>query len=790
MEAIESHTTDPTGSEPARTPRFASPLGGQRFTPRVARLYAALQSAMLRPQHNWRPASTLAALGESGTPLILRRARAFAQVLDEMPLEISADELIVGKCARDGVIVRSGLAEFASPEEKERARAEGRGIPSGLSHKVPDYPDLMARGLGGILSEIQEHVRLIGPQPETEGAGKKLLTLQAMAIEIEAVIRLAARCAALAEEQAQTADPIRAAELRRIAAACRWAPEHAPRNFHEALQSIWLVHFAFFSTGTSLSLGRFDQYAGPFLEQDLAAGRLTPDEAQELVDCLWIKFNDRAQIKRENFAARDVDRPWQAGLRWRTLVGSDNADAVNHFGQNLLLSGVRPDGADGTNRLTYLMLNSLEAFELTSPVVTVRLHAGSPPELVRRCAEVLRQGGGMPFIDNDDVLVPAYQKLGVPLEDARDYANSNCWETMIAGKSDQELIRGFNFLLMLEWALTRGVSRQSGRLEGIDTGDPRQFGSFADLLAAWKRQLDAYLEKSINYYGAHLSAGEINNSNHGRYAFNPLLSALIKDCVARETDVIQGGARYSIWHVMGEAVANAIDALAALKKLVYDEKKASMEQVLAALECNWSGYEDMRRQMVARAPKFANDDDYADAIGREMMEWFSQRTRLYAARYPGILFPCSVGTFSWYTSIGREVGASCDGRFAGEPVTPNFSPTFGMDLNGPTAAVRSYTAMALGDLAAGAPLDLRFSASSLRGEQGAARLAAFIQAFIALGGNILTVTVTDAETLRQAMADPEKYRGLRVRMGGWTAYFVALSREQQLLHIRKVEHGL
>lgn len=761
-----------------------------RFSPRVARLYARLQEAMLRPQESWRPAALLEDPILAELPLVLRRAQAFARTLDEMPLEIAEDEWIVGRCARGGVIVRTGLPEFAAPAEKEKARAEGHGITSGLSHKVPDYPDLMERGLGGILAEIRSKTAEITARPETAEKIEKLLFMRSMEIEIAAVIRLAQRFAALAEQQARTASMQRAAELRTIAEVCRWVPEHPARGFQEALQSVWLVHFALFSTGTSLSLGRFDQYCGPLLDQDQAQSRLASNEAQELVDCLWIKFNDRAQIVRENFAAREVDRPWQAGLRWRTLVGSDNADAVNHWGQNLLLSGIRPDGADGTNQLTYLMLNSQEAFELTSPVVTVRLHHASPPELVRRCAEVLQKGGGMPYIDNDDVLVPAYQKLGVPLADAREYANSNCWETMIAGRSDQELIRGFNFLLILEWVLNRGVSRQSGKLEGLDTGDPRTFGSFDELLAAWKRQMDAYLEQTIDFYGARLPTGELFNSNHGRYSWNPLLSALVKDCVAREADIIRGGARYSIWHIMGEAVANAIDALAALKKLVYDEKKVSLETVLEALEHNWVGYENLRQQMVARAPKFANDNGYADAIGREMMEWFSQRTRLYASRYPGILFPCSVGTFSWYTSIGREVGASCDGRFAGEPITPNFSPNFGMDLNGPTAVVKSYTQMALGDLAAGAPLDLRFSASGLRGAAGAARLAAFIQAFIALGGNILTITVTDADQLRQAMAEPEKYRGLRVRMGGWTAYFVALSREQQLLHIKKVEHGL
>ncbi len=613
--------------------------------------------------------------------------------------------------------------------------------------------------------------------------------MQAMEIECQAVIDLAHRYADLADRMAAEAGPERAEELRQIAAICRRVPEHPAQTFREALQSVWMVHYAFFSTNTSLSLGRFDQYCGPFLENDLAEGNLTLESAQELVDCLWIKFNDRAQILRENFAGRYQDHKWQAGYRWRTITGQDAADAINHFGQNLLLSGIRPDGKDGTNALTWLMLNSMERFEYTSPVVTVRLHRGSPPALLRRVAEVLKKGGGMPYIDNDDAIIPAYQKLGVPVEDARDYSNSNCWETMIAGKSDQELIRGFNFLLILEWVLNRGVTRCRDAQEGIDSGDPRGFASFEEVMAAWKRQLDVYLGKSIDYIGSRYTTCDLQHSNHGRYAYNPMLSALTQDCIAKEQDIIRGGARYAIWHCMAEAVANCIDAMAAIKQMVFDEKSVTMDTLLDALAKNWQGYENLRQQLIACAPKYANDQAYADEIGRELLGYFYERTRHHAQRYPSIIFPCAVGTFSWYTSIGREVGASSDGRFAQDPITPNFSPSFGMDLAGPTAAIRSYCRMNGADLAGGAPLDLRFAGSHLRGEAGTDRLAAFIQVFIALGGNMLTITVTDVEELKRAMLEPMNYRGLRVRMGGWTAYFVALNPEQQRLHIAKVEHG-
>jgi choline trimethylamine-lyase len=757
--------------------------------PRVARLQAKLNEAMLNKQETWKPESLVNDPQTAQLPLLLRRASATARVLQEMPVEIADDELLVGKTAHNGIIVRTALGEFATEAEKEKAGAEGFTISGGLSHKTPDYPTLLAKGLRGILDEIAGKKAAIACRADSAEKAEKLLWMEAMEIECQAVIDLARRFADLAEEMAEVCGAERAAELRQIAAICRRVPEHPARTFREALQSVWMVHYAFFSTHTSLSLGRIDQYCGPFMESDLAAGVLTLEAAQELVDCLWIKFNDRAQILREKFAEGYQDHQWQAGYRWRTITGEDAADAINHFGQNLLLSGVRPDGQDGTNALTWLMLNSMERLEYTSPVVTVRLHRGSPKELLRRVAEVLKKGGGMPFIDNDDAIIAAYEKLGIPAEDARDYSNSNCWETMIAGKSDQELIRGFNFLLILEWVLNGGITRCRNAQEGIDSGDPRGFTSFNEVMHAWKRQLDVYLGKSIDYIGSRYSTCDLQHSNHGRYAYNPMLSALTQDCIENEEDVIRGGARYAIWHCMAEAVANCIDAMAAIKKMVFEEKVVGIGTLLDALENNWEGYENLRQRLIGSAPKYANDQVDADEIGRELLGYFYERTRYHAQRYPTIIFPCAVGTFSWYSSIGREVGASSDGRFAQDPIAPNFSPSFGMDLAGPTAAIRSYCQMNGAEMAGGAPLDLRFAGSHLRGEAGTERLAAFIQVFIALGGNMMTITVTDVEELKRAMQDPMSYRGLRVRMGGWTAYFVALSPEQQRLHIAKVEHG-
>ena len=800
---------------PVESQEFPAELG-DIASDRVGRLLARLQDRMTRRQRAW--GGHLTVLDDptvSVLSLVERQAAAFRKLLREMPIVIEDDDLIVGNTAIDGTVVRPEFPEYATADEIAEARAAGTTISPGLGHKTPDYDDLINTGLGGIINRIDARLADLDECLGGEDDTYQRSLFRAMRTSCLGVIDLAHRHADLADRLASSADGARRREFQDIATICRRVPEHPATTFHEALQSFWFVHFSLFSGHTNVSCGRLDGYVYPPLQHQLADGSISLARAQELLDSLWLRFNDRGQLVRDNFYCEDVSEgvepdagsedledwsrrinsgaepsQWQAGHRFRRAFATDAADAINHFGQNILLSGIRPDGTDGTNELTYLALNSLAKFEFTSPVVTVRLHRDSPPLLVRRVAEVLKRGGGMPYINNDDVIVSAYERLGVVTADARDYANSNCWETMIAGSSDQELIRGMNFLLCLELALNQGVARVSGRREGPDTGDPLQFDTFEALLNAWKVQLDDLLRQGIDYIAQGVERGDLEHSSHGRYCFSPLLSCLTRDCIENGQDAIRGGARYTIWHVMGEAVANAADALAAIKKMVFEDRDMSLDELLAVLQSDWDGYDLLRQRFITRFPKWGNDRDYVDSIARTLMEWFGERSAHHAAGHPSIIFPTSVGTFSWYAMIGKEVSATPDGRQSGDPIAANFSPVVGRDLEGPTAALNSYLKMPLADLAAGAPLDLRFASGSLQGEPGTDRLAAFIRTFVEMGGNMLTLTVTDVETLKRAMEDPENHRGLRVRMGGWSAYFVMLSREQQLLHIQKAEHGL
>ncbi len=763
-------------------------------TPRVERLHSLVLDRMTHKQTQW--GEGVSVLGDpraADLPLVIRRAKAFEKTLLDMPIVIEGDDLIVGNAVENGAITRTKLAAYGTPEERQQAEDEGARLTSQLSHKTPNYYDVLEKGMDGIIGEIDAKLRQVGSTPPSDTRSEQINVLTAARLECEAIVGFAHRYAELVEETSlRETDMARKQELERIAAVCRRVPQHAPQSFHEAAQAFWFIHFAFLSTGTSISCGRLDQHLYSSLKRDLDRGTITLADAQEICDSVWLRFNDRAQIIRENFfddSKGDEVREWQAGHRKRFAFASDAADAINHFGQNILLSGILPDGSDGTNELTYLWLNSLEKFAFTSPVVTLRLHRESPHDLVRRSAEVLKTGGGMPYINNDDVLVQAYADLGIPVEDARNYANSNCWETMIEGKSDQELIRGMNFLLFLELALNRGVSTAHDRM-GPDTGDPRSFTRFEQVMDAWQRQTDCQVKLGIEHIGDGIRSGTLEHSSHGKYAYNPALTALTLDCIENATDVIRGGARYTIWHVMGEAVANATDAMAVIKKLVFEERAVSMDELLNALAHDWEGFEDLRQRAIGRTPRFANNSEYADSLGQEMMDYFLKRVRHHAARYPEVIFPAAVGTFSWYAMIGKEVGATPDGRRNGEPVAANLSPASGADASGPTAAINSYVGMPVCDLAGGAPLDLRFSSSGLKGEAGTDRLTGLISAFVDMGGNMLTATVTDVEDLKRAMEEPEKYRHLRVRMGGWSAYFVMLSREQQLLHIGRVEHGM
>jgi formate C-acetyltransferase len=421
---------------------------------------------------------------------------------------------------------------------------------------------------------------------------------------------------------------------------------------------------------------------------------------------------------------------------------------------------------------------------MTNPLLTVRVHRESPAELVRFTCEVLKQGGGMPALFNDEALVPALERLGIPREDARDYTNDGCWEVIIPGRTDFRFQR-LSLMLCLEWALNRGRSRLDASQQGPDTGEARAFTSYEQLWSAFLMQMEAMVGRVVE--------NVVNSINERSIiAPVPLLSALIEGCIRSRRDLTAGGAKHRTFGMLAEGAAHAIDSLTAIKTVVFGTgqeqapaERMTMAELCDALDCNFEGFGGLRRKLLA-APKYGNDDEAADAVGRAVMEEFAGAVARHAAAHRATAkFPAGIATFSWYVGIGEGLGASADGRLAGEPVSSNASPALGRDMHGLPGAMLSYAKLPHERLAAGGPLDLRVGQRLVEGEEGTDRMAALIRSFVDTGGTMMTLTVADTEELRAAQREPDKHRSLRVRMGGWCAYFTMLSREQQEHHIRR-----
>jgi formate C-acetyltransferase len=701
-----------------------------------------------------------------------------------MPTDLWEDQLFAGSMTLEEPRIHAewGFPDYTTDVEKAEAARRGLSIHSVFGHIVPDYPRLLSKGLRGILMEVEDQRRNVRNDEENAFLDSVVIALEAV---MDYAARLTTRCEAEADLQR---DPRRAEELRMMAANLRQVPAGPAETFWQALQSVWLLHMIFHSTMNGNALGRLDQYVWPYLRADLETGRVDLERAAELIDCFCLKFNERARTTDDLRPEAREPEPVDLTRRTRHYTSSqigrrrDRLDATNHWLQNILIGGLTPDGEDGTNPLTFLLLESYRRNRMTNPLLTVRVHRRSPDELIRYVCEVLKEGGGMPAIFNDEVIIPALERIGIPTPDARDYTNDGCWEIIIPGRTDFRFQR-ISLMLPLEWALNRGRSRLDGSQQGPDTGDPRNFSSFDEVWEAFLRQLDTMIGRVVH------NVVETINDRH-TIAPVPLLSALIQGAIESRRDMTSGGAKYRTFGMIAEGAAHAIDSLTAIKKVIFEEKQATISELCDALEANFEGYTPLRSKLLA-APKYGNDDDEADSMGQKVIDAFVTTVARHAEKHRHLIkFPCGVGTFSWYIGIGEGLGASPDGRLSGEPVSSNFSPALGRDMEGIPGAILSYSKMHHHNLPVGGPLDLRLARRLVEGEEGTGRMAALIRGFVDTGGSMMTLTVADTEELRAAQREPERYKSLRVRMGGWCAYFTMLSREQQEHHIRRQEGRL
>lgn len=732
-------------------------------------------------------------------PLVVRKALAIQHLLRHMPAELKSDELIVGKINMLSVGYGREFPQYALPEEKEAGLKSGFTEKNVAAKHPADYEKLLRVGIRGIKEEIYQAIEaeLQKDSPDQE----KINLWRAMIISVDSVVDIAHRYAEMCLRQAnQESDPARAKELLEMARICNKVPEYPAESYHEALQSFFFFFLSLHSCMEEVAVGRPDQYFYPYYKKDIESGAITVEQAEELTGSWLVKFSERVQMDSSHWEfdhMTAVDENYDGGCldEADNVFSMENAEeynlgtSANHWEQNVILGGVKADGSDATNDLTYMILKQWNYFELVSPVMSVRFHKNSPKKLYEMCARILRTGSGEPTIYNDEPIIRGLVKSGIPLEEARCYSNDGCWEVLIPGKTNYQYGH-IQVLLLLEYLLNEGVSMARGVKEAPSFGDPLQFKTFEDLYAAFldsiRYDVDRIMNLRISYW-------------QERYKIAPsvLFSAFLDNCIPQGLDIANGGAKYSIYTFLLTGLANCVDALIAIKKFVYDEKTLTMESLREALRTDFEGQEALRQMLINRAPKFGNDDPAADEIASRLMKDFEIIVNERAAQPDvkekaenGFIVNVGCGTFESYANFGHRCGASADGRHSMETVSSNYSPSVGLDLHGPTAVIKSITHPDIMPYYAGGPLDMQINSDELAGEEGVKRVQSLIESFIDLGGIMMTVTGTSTEMLRDAQEHPEKYPGLRVHLGGLSAYFIALSRTQQEIIINRTKHSI
>jgi pyruvate formate-lyase/glycerol dehydratase family glycyl radical enzyme len=587
--------------------------------------------------------------------------------------------------------------------------------------------------------------------------------LKAMLICADAIIGFAVQYAEEADRLAQTeSDPTRCAELRQIAAICRHVPAHAPRTFWEALQAYWFIHLGVtteLNTWDSFDPGRLDQHLEPFYRRELADGTLTAEQAETLLQCFWIKFNNQPA-------------PPKVG------VTAAESGTYTDFAQ-INLGGVKVDGSDGVNEVTYLLLDVVEAMRLLQPSASIQVSKKNPDRFIKRAGKIIRTGFGQPSIFNADLIIQELVRQGKTLTDARQSGSSGCVEIGAFGKENYNLTGYFNLPKVLEITLNNGIDPRTGKSIGPSTGDPAGFGSFSELFAAFEAQVNHFINIKIR-------GNNIIERLYAVYMPAPFLSLLIDDCIARGRDYHEGGARYNTSYIQGVGLGSITDELAALKVHVYDQRDVSMSGLLESLKSNFAGSEALRQTLLNKTPRYGNDDDAADSLMLDVFELYYRaiegRANTRGGAYHINLLPTTCHVY-----FGSVTGAMPDGRLAWKPLSEGISPVQGADRHGPTAVIRSAAKM---DHArtGGTLLNQKFTPDLLSDEDGLNRLTHLVRTYFKLDGHHIQFNVVDVGTLRKAQQQPEQYRDLIVRVAGYSDYFCNLGESLQDEIIARTEH--
>ncbi len=587
--------------------------------------------------------------------------------------------------------------------------------------------------------------------------------LRGMKIAAEGLITFAKRHAELARKLASEEKlESRKAELEKIAEVCEWVPENPPRDFHEALQMYWFVHLGViteFNTWDAFNPGRLDQHLYPFFNAGLSEGSLTEEDAAELLQCFWIKFNNQPAPPKVGVTAAES--------------GTYTDFALINTG------GLKEDGTNAVNELTYMILDVIKEMRLLQPSSCLQLSRKNPDSFLDKALGIIKTGFGQPSIFNTDTIVQELVRQGKSLRDARNGGSSGCVEVGAFGKENYTLTGYFNMPKVLEITMNNGVDPRTGKKIGLETGNVESFKTFEDLLEAYSKQIRHFVDIKI-------SGNHIIERLYAKYLPAVFLSILIDDCIATGLDYHEGGARYNTSYIQGVGLGSLTDSFTSLKHNIYEKKKLSWEQMMNLLSSDFIDDENTRLMFVNKTPKYGNDDDYADSIMRELFEIYFNaidgRPNARGGNYRINLLPTTVHVY-----FGSVLGATPDGRKAGTPLSEGVSPVQGADRKGPTAVIRSVAKM---DhiRTGGTLLNQKFTPQILEDEKGRKGVLNLVRSYFKMDGHHIQFNVVNAETLRDAQKNPDKYRGLIVRVAGYSDYFNDVGKELQDEIIRRTEH--
>jgi Pyruvate-formate lyase len=651
------------------------------------------------------------------------------------------------------------------PEEWKAAYEAGL-FTEFMEQRAPGHTTLdgkiYKKGLLEFKKDIQDHIDRLDYMNDDE-ATDKLEELQAMAISCDAAILLSERHADMAEElAAKEKDESRKTELLKIAEVCRWVPANAPRTFWEAIQMYWWMHLGTITElngWDAMNPGHFDQHLEPFYNRESAEGKLSRDEAKELLSCFWIKVNNQPAPPKVGITARE-------------------SGTYNDF-TNINIGGVRKDGSDGVSEVSYIMLDIIEDLHILQPGSSIHISSRTPERFLKAGCNVIRQGHGYPSVFNPDVYIMEMLGHGKSIEDAREGGCSGCIEVGAFGKEAYVLTGYLNVPKILEVTLNNGIDPVTGKKAGIETGDPRTFASYDELYEAFLKQVNFVVDQKIR-------VSNYIDRMFAKYAPAPLLSVLTDDCIARGRDYYNGGPRYNTNYIQCTGLGTVTDSLSTLKKHVFEDKNFSIDKILDAVAINFEGEEVLRQTILNNTPFFGNDDDYADDIALKVYN------DLFAAidgkpNTKGETFHLNMLSTTCHVYFGKVMGATPNGRLAGKSISDGTSPSHGCDTHGPSAVIRSLTKLDH-TKSGGTLLNQRFLPSLLKRDEDIAKLSKLIRSYFSLGGHHIQFNIVDTATLLAAQKTPEDYKDLLVRMAGYSDYFNDMNADLQQEVIDRTEN--